>query len=83
MALINWLASVLYTDRYKQMDRMATEGAAIALLLLLRFGGTELTATEDPFLAEMRQTATEMAELQTYYLQQMLRYPARYHKAAV
>ena len=29
MALINWLASVLYTDRYKQMDRMATEGAAI------------------------------------------------------
>ncbi len=49
----------------------ASLAAAIALLLLLRFGGTELTATEDPFLTEMRQTATEMAELQTYYHMQM------------
>lgn len=29
MALINWLAGVWYSDRYRQMDRMATEGPAI------------------------------------------------------
>ena len=50
---------------------VASLAAAVALLLLLRSGGEGAAEPEDPFLAEVRQTESEMAELQSYYHMQM------------
>lgn len=49
----------------------AAMAACIALLLLLRPTTFQTAEEIDPYLAEVRQTETEMAELQTYYHMQM------------